>query len=89
MHNRLRIVSALLALSFVVAGCAKKDSDEKTEDSAKAMAAAPADRHADAAAIMGMDSAWMRFVVAKNVDSLMTMYTSDAVSYSPGAAPAR
>ena len=61
---------------------------DNTPDTAAAAAAAPVDTKADEAAIVRADSAWIRNVVSKNVDSLMTYYTPDAVSYGFGGAPA-
>ena len=97
MADRTTTIAGMLLLSAIIAGCAKS-AEDKTEDSAKAMAgasgsavapaAAPADRQADAAAIVRADSAWLRLVMARNVDSLMTFYTPDAVSYTPGSPPA-
>ena len=97
MADRTTTVAGMLLLSALIAGCGKS-AEDKTEDSAKAMAgasgsavapaAAPADHQADAAAIARADSAWLRLVMARNVDSLMTYYTPDAVSYGPGSAPA-
>ena len=88
MQNRLRIAAGLVVVSAAVAGCSRKDADDKTEDSGKAPAAAAVDKRAEGAAVLASDSAWMRFVTSKNVDSLMTLYASDAVSYGPGMAPA-
>jgi uncharacterized protein (TIGR02246 family) len=50
------------------------------------VAAAPAavDTKADEAAIVAADSAWMRAVMAKNVDSVMVWYTPEAVSFGFG-----
>ena len=87
MQKRFGMIAGCIVLSVVAASCARKDTDDK-EDSGKAAAAAPADRTADAAAIIRADSAWFRHVMAKNVDSLMMGYTPDAVSYSAEAAPA-
>jgi ketosteroid isomerase-like protein len=56
---------------------------------AQGVSTAPADRTADAAAIVQADSAWMRHVVGKNVDSIMPYYLPDAVSYGFGTAPAK
>jgi uncharacterized protein (TIGR02246 family) len=88
MQNGLRILGGALLVAAIVAGCSKKET-YATADSGNAMAtAAPADRGADVAMIVGLDSAWLRNVMAKNVDSIMTFYTSDAVSYGFGSSPA-
>ena len=89
MQNRTRILAEIAALAFIVSGCAKKDAAVAGDSSAMAApAAATSDHTADAAAILAADSSWMRHVVNKSVDSLMTYYTPDAVSYGFGAAPA-
>ena len=41
------------------------------------------------AQIMAADSAWVRAIQSKNVDSLMPYYASDAVSYSEGTKAAK
>jgi ketosteroid isomerase-like protein len=43
------------------------------------------DKATAAAEIMRADSAWLRFVQAKNVDSLMPYYAPEAVSMSEGS----
>jgi uncharacterized protein (TIGR02246 family) len=83
MHARFMM---LAIASIAAAACAKKASS--TADTGMAAAPAPADRQADAAAIIALDSAWFRNVMSKNVDSIMTFYTPDAVSYGFGTAPA-
>jgi ketosteroid isomerase-like protein len=92
MQNSLRILAGITLLSTVAAGCAKKDTGEK-EDSGKAMAtAAPAqtfDKSAEAAAIRKQDELWTRSVTSKNIDSLMTLYTSDVISMSDGMPAAK
>ena len=80
--------SRLLALvgAIVVAACSTKtDAPADTGMAAQGVSAAPGDRTAVAATIAAADSAWMRHVQSKNVDSVMTWYTSDAVSYGFGA----
>ena len=86
MQNRLMLLAGIVALSCI-AGCSKA-SNTPGDTSAAAPAAASTDRSADASMIVAMDSAWMRNLMAKNVDSLMTYYTPDAMSYGFGAAPA-
>jgi uncharacterized protein (TIGR02246 family) len=73
----------------VVAACSTKtDTPSDTGMAAQGVSAAPVDRTAEAAAIVKADSAWMRHVQSKNIDSVMTWYTPDAVSYGFGGAPA-
>jgi uncharacterized protein (TIGR02246 family) len=89
MQNRAPLLSGLVALSFLTIACSKKDATVATVDSTDSIATvAPADRSADATAIIALDSGWMRNVMAKNVDSLMTYYAPDAVSYGFGSAVA-
>jgi len=69
MQNRLRIAAGLLAVSAVVAGCARKDTEEKSEDSGKAMAnapAAPVDTKAAENEIRAIDSVYFAAVNAKD-----------------------
>ena len=89
MQNRTRILAGFVAVSCITAGCTKKDANVATTDSTPSAAIATTpDHNADATAIIALDSAWMRNVMAKNVDSLMTYYAPDAVSYGFGSAPA-
>lgn len=88
MKNRTRILAGIVALSFITA-CAKKDAATASDSTAiAAPAAATSDHTADAAAIVAAESAWLRGVMTKNVDSVMMYYTPDAVSYGYGVAPA-
>lgn len=83
--------SRLIALVFAVAVTAcstKSDTTADTGMAAQGVVTPPADRTAEAAAIVKADSAWMRHVQSKNVDSVMSWYTPDAVSYGFGGAPA-
>jgi uncharacterized protein (TIGR02246 family) len=85
MQNRKMLLAGTAALSFVLGGCAKTANDGA--DAPPAFA--PADRTADASMLVALDSGWMRNVIAKNVDSLMTYYAPNAVSYGFGAAPGK
>jgi uncharacterized protein (TIGR02246 family) len=85
MHDRKKLLAGIVALSCVMAGCAKTANDA---DSVAASMPAAADHSADERTIIALDSGWVRNVMAKNVDSLMTYYTPDAVSYGFGDAPA-
>jgi len=82
MQLRTRSLATVVIPCIVVA-CSKPASNGA--DSANATAPAMADHSADERIIVAADSAWMHHVVAKNVDSLMTYYTPDAVSYGFGA----
>lgn len=84
MQNRFRILGGLMIVSTVVAGCERKDDDDK-EDSAKATAAAPAlDRAAAEAEIKAGDSAFFAAVMAKDANGIAATYSNDAVSMPPG-----
>ncbi|MEO7368270.1 MAG: DUF4440 domain-containing protein [Gemmatimonadaceae bacterium] len=89
-----RISGILLgaALLSTAIGCTKKDTDDKT-DSSEASAAASAapvfDKEASIAAIHANNDLWLRSVASKNLDSLMSTYSSDAVSMSEGAPAAK
>jgi len=84
-------VVQLSGLACVIAACTKPAHDAAADSAAPAAASAPAaaatDRSADARTILALDSGWIRQVMARNVDSLMTYYTPDAVSYGFGSAP--
>ena len=89
MQDRKKRVAELIALPCIIGGCANKASISTSDTStASAPAAAATDHSADAHTGVALDSGWMRNVVAKNVDSLMTYYVPDAVSYGFGSAPA-
>ena len=77
--------SLVVMLMFVAAASCSKSSSTADTTASKA-APAPQDMSADKAAILSADSAWMNAVIAKNVDSVMTYYTADAVSYGFGPA---
>lgn len=83
MQGRIIMLSVAVVLT---AGCTKPASS--TADTGMAAAPAAVDTKADEAAIVAADSAWMRAVMAKNVDSVMVWYTPDAVSFGFGP-PAR
>src|SRR5688572_12433423 len=79
MQSRNMLLAGMAALSFTLAGCEKPAGDAAVDTSA-APAAAVTDRSADERAIIALDSGWVRQVLAKNVDSLMTYYAPDVVS---------
>ena len=78
-----RIIMLTLA-AVLTAGCTKGASSTADTGMAATATAAPVDMKADEAAIVAADSAWMRGVMAKNVDSVMIWYTPDAVSFGFG-----
>lgn len=69
---------AIVVAGLILVGCGRSTS--ATADSA----AVKFDADAARAAIVAADSAWLRAVTAKNVDSLMPYYASDAISMSEG-----
>lgn len=81
-----RGVLLLAVVGLFFSGCYKGTS--ATADSA-AVASGGFDKDAARAEIMRADSAWLRFVQGKNVDSLMPFYTPDAVSMSEGTKAVR
>ena len=82
MRSQLQF-AGVVALASVIAGCAKGDGGA----AASATVSAPpvVDHAAEERTILAADSGWMRHIVSKNVDSLMTYYAPDAVSYGFGA----
>jgi len=80
-----RGVLLLAVVGLSLSGCYKGTS--ASADSAAVASGgtgASFDKDAARAEIMRADSAWLRFMQAKNVDSLMPYYTPDAVSMSEG-----
>lgn len=78
-------IASVAAISFLVAGCNKATS--ATADSAAASSTASGksfDRNASRAEILGNDSAFVRGMMAKNVDTIMCCYDNDAVSLGGG-----
>lgn len=82
MTSHTMRLAAIAAVSLIIGACAKESAP--ADSAAPAAAAAPADRSADERMIVALDSGWIRNVMAKNVDSLMTYYAPDAVSYGFG-----
>src|SRR5215208_878451 len=68
-------------------GCGR--STPATADSTLPAAARKFDPDIARAQIIAADSAWMRAIQSKNVDSLMPYYASDAVSMSEGTKAAK
>ncbi len=87
-----RISGILLgaAMLSTAIGCAKKDTDDKTDSGAASAAAASVfDKAAAIAAIHANNDLWLRSVASRNLDSLMSTYTSDAVAMSEGGPAAK
>lgn len=75
-------VLLLAVVGVFMSGCNKSTS--ATADSAAVAGGKTFDKDAARAEIIRADSAWMRLAMAKQVDSLMPYYASDAVSMSEG-----
>ena len=85
MQNRFRILAGIIVASTVVAGCGRKDTDDKGDTTKAAAAAAPAfDKGAAEKDIRAGDDAYFASVKAKNADAIADGYASDAVSMAPG-----
>ncbi len=84
MQGRI-ITLAIVAIASTVA-CNKSAKTPADSGVVAAPESAPAvmDQTAEAAKITAADSAWLRAVMGKHVDSLMVWYTPDAVSYGYG-----
>jgi uncharacterized protein (TIGR02246 family) len=79
--------SAVIVSVVALVGCTKANQ-ASSDTGAAAVAAASGttfDKSAAEKAIRQGDSLWLRSVTAKNVDSVMTLYASDAVSQQEGA----
>lgn len=83
MAGRKGIIPGVVALSCLFGGCSKSGAVDQGGAVAVGSTAAT-DHKADAATINRLDSAWMRYIVARNVDSIMTEYMPDAVTYYSG-----
>ena len=79
----------LLGVTVLLTACNK--GTPATADSATVAAGTNAsfDKDAARAEILRADSAWLRHIQAKNVDSLMTYYSPDIVSMQEGTKMAR
>lgn len=82
MSQRTMRLARLTVIACILSACAKANNAADT--ATPAAAAAPSDHSADTRTIVALDSGWVRNVMAKNVDSLMTYYASDAISYGFG-----
>jgi len=71
-----------------LSGCSKSTS-ASADSAAVASGGKSFDKDAASAEILRADSAWMRHAQAKQVDSLMPYYASDAVSMSEGTKAAK
>lgn len=81
------IIALVAVLAVVESACYK--STPATADSTTASSTATGksfDKNAASAEILGNDSAFIRGMVAKNVDSVMCCYDNDAVSLGGGKA---
>jgi len=76
---------ALLAGSILLFGCSKTNSATADSSSASSTTAGSFDENAARAQILAADSAFMRGLTSKHVDSLMIYYDPDVVSMSEGS----
>lgn len=81
MRNVEKVLLLAVAGLFL-SGCGKSTS--ATADSAAVAGAKSFDKDAARAEILKADSAWVRAMMAKNVDSLMPYYAPEIVSMSEG-----
>jgi uncharacterized protein (TIGR02246 family) len=91
MQNRLRIAAGLFALSALAVGCEKNETNEKGEESGKAMAnaatAAPVDTKAAEAEIRKGDEDFFSAAKAKDANAIAALYATDAVSMPQNSPP--
>lgn len=81
-------VALLASIPAIVAGCGK--STPATADSATPAASSVTfDRRTARAEILRADSAMMRGLASKNIDSLMRYYDPDVVSMTQGSKPVK
>lgn len=85
MPNRIELVSALVALSALVGGCAKKES--AAQGSGERQAAAPVDTKAAEAEIRQGDKEFFDAVKARNANAIADLYAPDAISMPANSAP--
>jgi len=78
--------SAMIVSAVALVGCTKANQVSSDTSAAAVVAASgPSfDKGAAEKAIHQGDSLWLRSIAAKNVDSVMTLYSSDAVSLQEG-----
>ncbi|HEY3133666.1 MAG TPA: nuclear transport factor 2 family protein [Gemmatimonadaceae bacterium] len=84
--GRIALLAILSSGSVFLSGCGK--STPATADSvatASTTTSGTVDKNAARAQILGADSAFVRAVLAKNVDSLMPYYDADVVSMGEGS----
>ena len=85
MQNRLRIAAGVVALSAVVAGCERRDTDE---ESGKAMAnTAPVDTKAAEAEIRKGDEDFFSAAKANDANAIADLYATDALSMPQNSPP--
>jgi ketosteroid isomerase-like protein len=75
---------ALLAVSIVLSGCGKTNSATADSSAASGAMGVSFDENAARAQILAADSAYLRAMQSKNVDSLMIYYDTSVVSMSEG-----
>ena len=81
MQNSSRTIARIVLLSTLTLACAKKDAGTGQDSgTTAATTAASFDKSAEAAAIQSQNKRWERGVATGNVDSVMAVYSDDAIS---------
>lgn len=85
MQNSSRTIAQIVLLSTLTLACTKKDAGTGQDSgTAAATGAASFDKAAEMAAIQSQNKRWERGVATGNVDSVMAVYSDDAVSMGDG-----
>jgi len=87
MRNNQGIIYIGAVATLALYGCdtaARNDADTGTAASASQNGQ---DRGADSDAIKQLDAQWLKWAMAKNVDSMLTIYSPDAYSFMQGEKP--
>lgn len=90
MQNSPRTVAQIVLLSTLALACAKKDAGTGQDSgTTTATAAASFDKSAETAAIRSQNGRWERGVATGNIDSVMALYSDDAISMGDGTPAAK
>lgn len=87
MQKNRGIIFITAVATLALYGCdnaARTGADTGTAASASM---AGQDRGADTDAIKQLDEQWLKWAMAKNVDSMLTLYSPDTYSFMPGQKP--
>jgi len=82
-------ITLFAAGSLLLSACAKSTPATADSSTASSTTTASFDETAARAQILGADSAFLRGMMGKHVDSLMAYYDPDVVSLGMGAKPAK